>query len=134
MSETTTKSRLALAAAQYERASNRLGYVSAPPATVGSRAYAPSIRVGVGAYVATSPAVDVTGGFSLGDHPGYDVQATWEAFAAGRTLERCIVEHRFGRKEPVTHKWYGVDGEEVRVTKAYAAGDHNFPESTPWLP
>ena len=134
MTESTTKSRLALAAALYERATNRLGYVSVPPSQVGSRAYSPSVRVGVGAYAATSTAADEVGGFALGGHPGYDVQATWEAYAAGRHYERCIVEHRFGRKEPVTHKFYGAEGER-RVTKDEArAMGHNFPKSTPWLP
>lgn len=131
--ESTTRTRLAQAAAEYDRAIARMGYAPLPERT---RQRLPSIKLmrSPGAAVTVAPPNDESPGWFHGNSTGGNEWTSDAAYAAGRTLERCIVEHRFGRKEPVTHKFYTADG-EVRLTKAQAAAvGHNFPESTPWLP
>ena len=132
----TTGSRLVQAAIDYDKATAKLAFFVPSNANLTRKAdHTVPIPRMEGARMAR-PTHDedsdtsIRGGNSL---EAWDAMAQ-NAYAAGRTLERCIQEHRFGRKEPVTHKFYGAEGER-RVTKDEArAMGHNFPESTPWLP
>lgn len=111
-----------------------MGYTPLPERTR-QRLPATKIARSPGAALTVAPPSDESPGWFNGNATGGNEWTTDAAFAAGRTLERCIVEHRFGRKEPVTHKWYMASGAEVRADKNYgAAYGHTFPESTPWLP
>jgi hypothetical protein len=129
---TSTGSRLAQANAEYERATARMAYFTPPNMTFKAGTPPKAHLAKSPGGTLSLPAINDDSRLFSGSPGQWDANAE-RAYAAGRTLQRCIVEHRFGRG-PVRHKWYDANG-EIRISKeAAAAWGTVFPESTPWLP
>lgn len=132
----TTKSRLARATVDYDKATARLSFFVPSNASAAKKvdATVPILRQD-GARRAV-PTHDTDADTSM---RGGNSAEAWDAMAqaaygAGRFLEQCITDHRFGQRR-TTHKCYTAGGRTVWVSRAtLKASGHDFPEANPWLP